>query len=161
MGHLTKKPRYNEVMSRPYPARLLIRFIGAVLVVLSLSTPAMSVSACLAATCDSGCDMHSVRQPESCCPESTVAKEPACNECKCIKAPVEPSEDMDAVSAWSVNLVVLFPDPLPVPEPKWIDLTPTKRIIDFSDGSPPSVPEGPHSERAPPSPLGLLLASRA
>lgn len=142
-------------------ARSVIRLIGAVLVVLSLSGPAISKSACVAALCDSSCEMHAARKPASCCPEATVAKEASCKECKCIKAPVETSADIDAVAAWSFNLVVCFPERLPVPEPEWIDLTSTRRIIAFSDGSPPSVPKGPHSGRAPPCSLGLPLACRA
>lgn len=148
-------------MSWQRSARDLIRFLSAILVVLSLCTPAVAMSACVAATCDSRCDMHLARNPATCCPDAAIAKQSSCRDCTCIKAPVERPADVDVIEAWSVTLPLCLPDPMPAAEPKRIDLTATRRIIAYSDGSPPSVPKGPHCGRAPPCPLGLLLASRA
>lgn len=155
------KSCYNATMVWQRSARLLIRLMGAILVVLSLGTPAVAMSACAGGVCDSRCDMHLVREPESCCPETSIAKQSPCRDCNCIRAPMERSADLDLVTPWSVPIPVCVPDPIPATEPKRIDLTSTRQIIAFADGSPPSVPKSPPSGRAPPSLRGLLLASRA
>lgn len=119
------------------------------------------MSACADGACDSRCDMHLVREAESCCPETSIAKQSPGRDCSCIRAPMERSADLDLVTLWSVPVPVCLPDPIPATEPKRIDLTSTQQIIAYVDGSPPSVPKSPPSGRAPPSLRGLLLASRA
>lgn len=152
---------YNATMSWPRHARMMIRLIGAVLVVLSLSTPALPMAVCVTSVCDSTCSMHAAPEKQSCCPDEELADKPSASECKCIMAPIERSTDSDLLPALPVYSPLIEGEVPVIPEPQWVDIASRKERFSYSDGSPPTVSGSPHAGRAPPSSRCLPLDLRA